>query len=279
MTAAGIVTFNPDLDCFLENLAALVKQCDDIVIVDNKSGNIQEIEQVIQRYPQITLIKNDHNMGVAYALNQIVKHAGNAGYPWVLLLDQDSVIGDNLFAVYHRYIDFDRVAILTPRIVDRTDTMPEQAAGEPYEIIRKGITSGSYVNIPICEHLGCFDEAMFIDYVDFEYCYRVRQAGFVMLQCNETILLHQLGAIEWVKLFGHRIEVTNHSANRCYFVARNAEYCLLKHKGYLSRRNEYKKLLQKAWKIVLFEKDKSSKITAMCKGILDGRKLYRQTIR
>ena len=295
MTAAGIVTYNPELELLKENLDALVKQCGHVAIVDNHSENIDQLEQLIQQYPQVILIKNKANLGVATALNQIVKQAGQDGFCWVLLLDQDSVIDDNLFAVYEQYIDLDRVAILTPLIVDRTELIAEQPAapeqpeasdqpvsmeqpepGEPFEYIRKGITSGSYIKIPICAQLGYFDEAMFIDYVDFEYCYRVRQAGYKILQCNETRILHRLGAIEWVNVLGRRFEVTNHSAGRCYYVARNAEYCLLKHNRFLSRRNEYKKLIKKGLKIILFEQNKSSKISAMHRGIIDGRKLYRQ---
>jgi rhamnosyltransferase len=283
MRAAGIVTYNPELDLLKENLDALVKQCEHVVIVDNHSVNIDQLEQLFRQYPQIILIKNEANLGVATALNQIAKQAEQDGFRWVLLLDQDSVIDENLFVVYEQYIDLDRVAILTPLIVDRTELIAEQPAapeqpefGDPFEYIRKGITSGSYINIPICAQLGYFDEAMFIDYVDFEYCYRVRQAGFKILQCNETRILHRLGAIEWVNVLGRRFEVTNHSAGRCYYVARNAEYCLLKHNRFLSRRNEYKKLIKKGLKIILFEQDKSSKISAMHRGIIDGRKLYRQ---
>jgi rhamnosyltransferase len=277
MTAAGIVTFNPEIDLLEENLAALVQQCDQVIIVDNNSGNIDQVEGLIAGNPQISLIKNDRNLGIACALNQIVKHFAAAGCRWVLLMDQDSVIADNLLAVYSRFIDFEQAAILTPRVVDRSDELPGQpVTAEPYKIVRRAITSGSYLNIPICEQLGYFDEAMFIDYVDFEYCIRVRKAGFNIMLCRETQILHRLGDIKWVRFFGRKFMMTNHSAKRSYYFARNIIYCLNKHRDYIKARDEYEILFDRVWKIVAFEQQKISKLSAIIKGVCDGRKLFRQ---
>ncbi len=277
MTAAGIVTYNPDFDLLEDNLAALARQCGQILIVDNHSDNIDQIEQFLDGYRQVELIKNDCNLGIACALNQIVRHFSAAGCQWVLLMDQDSVIADNLMAVYSEAVNQDRAAILTPKVVDRSDELTEKSTvGEKYKSVRRAITSGSYLNIPVCEQLGYFDEVMFIDYVDFEYCIRVRKAGFNIILCNETQILHRLGAIEWVRFFGRKFMMTNHSANRSYYFARNIIYCLNKHRDYLVARHEYEILFDRVWKIIAFEQGKISKLKAIIKGVIDGRKLYRQ---
>ena len=46
-TAAGIVTYNPEIERLQENLKAASKQVDFVLIYDNASKNIDEIEKVI----------------------------------------------------------------------------------------------------------------------------------------------------------------------------------------------------------------------------------------
>ena len=70
---AGIVLYNPDLGRLKENIESICKQVDKVILIDNGSDNIREIEDLIKEYLNCILLKNGENMGIAYALNQILK--------------------------------------------------------------------------------------------------------------------------------------------------------------------------------------------------------------
>ena len=102
---AGIVLYNPDLGRLKENIESICKQVDKVILIDNGSDNIREIEDLIKEYLNCILLKNGENMGIAYALNQILKYAYENDVKWFLTLDQDSVCSRNLINTYSKYID------------------------------------------------------------------------------------------------------------------------------------------------------------------------------
>lgn len=274
--AAGIVLYNPDIIRLKENINAIISQVEFIVLVDNDSANIEEVESEFS-YSNIFFKKNKKNMGIATALNQIVHFCELKKCEWVLTLDQDSVVPDNLIENYERYSHLDKIGIMTPKIIDRNylekfGTIINNSEPE-YEYVEKCITSASFINIPICKEIGYFDEKMFIDLVDFEYCIRLQKANYKILRLNHIALIHQLGDLKIYSAFGKKIFVTNHSEIRNYYYARNSLYYLKKHKEYLSKKNIYLKLLTKMIKVSIFERKKISKLRAIFLGIKDGRKM------
>ena len=44
MTAAGIVLYNPDVERLHENINGIINQVDALILIDNGSDNIKEIE-------------------------------------------------------------------------------------------------------------------------------------------------------------------------------------------------------------------------------------------
>ncbi|MEJ0107143.1 MAG: hypothetical protein WDO19_33470 [Bacteroidota bacterium] len=61
------------------------------------------------------------------------------------------------------------------------------------------ITSGSLIQLDAWKETGGYNETLFIDEVDHEYCYRVKEKGYKVIQVNHVILNHQLG----IKKAGH----------------------------------------------------------------------------
>jgi rhamnosyltransferase len=274
--AAGIVLYNPDKIRIKENIDAIVSQVDFVVLVDNASDNIEEIETEYN-HSNIIFIKNNKNVGIATALNQIVHFCEQKKCKWVLTLDQDSVVPDNLIENYKKYMNLDGIGIMTPKIIDRNyldeDSVLRNNSELEYEYVEKCITSASFINIPICKKNGYFDEKMFIDLVDFEYCIRLQKAKYKILRLNHIALTHQLGDLKVYNVFGKKIFVTNHSEIRNYYYARNSIYYFKKHKDYLSKKYIYFNLLSKMIKVSIFEKSKTLKLRAMFLGIRDGIKM------
>jgi len=275
--AAGIVLYNPDIIRLKENINAVLPQVDFVILVDNSSANIEKVESEYCKLNNIFLIKNEKNMGIARALNKIVHFCEQKNCEWVLTLDQDSVIPNNAIENYVKYIHIEKVGIITLKIIDRNyleENSSISKKSEPkYEYVEKCITSASFINIQLCKKIGYFDEKMFIDLVDFEYCIRLRKAGYKILRLNYITLLHQLGNLQVYSIFGKKIRITNHSEIRDYYYARNSLYYLKKHKDYLIKKDIYSKLLIKTIKILLFERSKKAKLKAIFLGIKEGIKM------
>ena len=53
------------------------------------------------------------------------------------------------------------------------------------------ITAGSLISIMAYKAIGGYNEALFIDEVDHEYCYRLRREGFQVLLCGFVKMQHR----------------------------------------------------------------------------------------
>lgn len=272
--AAGIVLYNPDIIRLKENINAIREQVSFVLLVDNASHNIFDVESEFSSLENVVIIKNNKNFGIASALNQIVDYCDQKKCEWVLTLDQDSVVPRNIIQNYNKYINYERVAILTPKILDRNDQknniMTINKNEIDFDYINKCITSASLINMKICKELGLFDEAMFIDLVDFDYCARVLKANYKILRVNKVVIIHQLGNMKVYNLFGKKIFVTNHSGERIYYYSRNSIYYLNKHRDCSSKHVVYLDLFKKTLKIIFFEKKKFIKLVFLFRGIRDG---------
>lgn len=56
--AAGIVTYNSDTERLEENIKSIINQVETVIISDNASSNIGELEALADRY-HIKLIRNN----------------------------------------------------------------------------------------------------------------------------------------------------------------------------------------------------------------------------
>lgn len=65
------------------------------------------------------------------------------------------------------------------------------------------------------------EESLGIDYVDKDFCLRLRQAGLDIVAVRDAMLEHQLGASCDHKVLGINITATNHSPSRRYTIYRN----------------------------------------------------------
>lgn len=269
---AGIVTYQPDLERLRENLTAVRPQVDGLVVVDNGSGNLAQIQALCREFDGVEVLANPENRGIAAALNQIFGWAQTRQAQWVLTLDQDSVVYPDMMAVYRSWPVQPQVGILTCLIRDRNLSQePEQAAACEAETVCKCITSGSLTRMEAYRKTGGFDEKLFIDGVDDDFCYAVAEKGYTVLRINRTLLLHELGHCEEHVIFGIRLAVFNHSPMRKYYITRNDVYLIHKHR--LDPVRGYFVVYRRFLTVLLFERQKGEKIRAMRKGLRDAKKL------
>ena len=274
------VTFHPDPE-FPTRLSRILRQVGALVIVDNGSGEAAvRMLRELTMDPSITLVLNLENFGIARALNIGIERAVTLGFTWVLLLDQDSSVDDDmvqaLIAVQAAFPDGDRMAVLGSGFRDVNKESREaspDARAEPWEEVKQVITSGSLIPLSAHAAIGPFREELFIDYVDIDYCLRARAKGFRVIKTRRPVMSHAIGAYSQHSWLGMNKWTTNHSPDRRYYIARNDTVMLHEYGNYvlgLWALKSFARCFRLCKRIALYEQMKTRKIIAVAEGWWDG---------
>lgn len=194
-----LVTYNSSSDELRTNLAGLSGNdlilCDNSTISDHAASIGRFAESVGAQYLPMA-----GNKGIAYAQNRGIELARSAGAEFVLLLDDDSRIEpeavSNLVRLYRAVSITDRkVAAVSARPVDRNgSSFRERFVGHQEAIAcREMMSSGSLIPMSAFAVLGSMEEALFIDYVDFEWGWRAYSMGYSLYLATHITFLHSLG--------------------------------------------------------------------------------------
>ncbi|MBI3943537.1 MAG: glycosyltransferase family 2 protein [Chloroflexi bacterium] len=212
----GILTWNRQADTLacLESLASLTYLHYRILLVDNASSD-GTAEAVAQAFPQVTILRNRENLGFAVASNQVAQWALQQSYPYVLFLNNDTLVLpdllDNLVAVAEAHPD---VALVGPEV--RYADAPGRvwpAAGYRQPVTLEAIPvktadAGGRVQLEVDYLLGCallaradflrrlggFDPRYFVYYEDHDLSLRAQAAGYRLLYAPQTRLYHKVQA-------------------------------------------------------------------------------------
>ena len=226
---------------------SLYNQVDSIVFSDNSEDRSikKDVKNWINQLISSDIIYLDlhKNHGIAYAQNKGIEVAKASGAKFVLLLDQDSALPDNmvsdLMTVYISLITVGhKVATVGPAFLDEKTnelakvirhrklrvhkSIPNQSNN--FEVADYVISSGSLIPIEVLDEVGDMDEQLFIDWVDIEWGMRAKRYGYVSYIAPRVIMRHSIGD-EYVK-FGHK-NINLHTDFRNYFIVRNSIYLSL----------------------------------------------------
>ena len=265
---AGIILFNPDKERLLENINAIYKQVDCLLLIENGSTNLDYIDS-IKEYNNIIYINNHASKGIAYALNQICGYAYTHGYKWALTLDQDSVATPGMVDVY-KGIANDEIGIIGCKIEDRNYVDPQMEGYEGTFEVPWVITSASFTNTEAWFKSGGFDNEMFIDFVDTDICYCMKKAGYKIMTTYNTKLIHEIGTgttIKYHPIF-KRLQIENHNPTRKYYRERNLIYIIKKYNN-ISKNKILKIIIKDIVAVISYERNKLPKLRAMLKGLID----------
>lgn len=260
---AGIVTFNPEIRDLENSVPRLLNQVEALVIADNGSRNLVEIESLLKQYPQVVLLENQKNIGVAAALNRIFRWAVQHDVEWVLTLDDDSEIPDGMVTQYQQLLLSQRsvVGIVCPLLKNRNDGVVFHSKRNSDECI----TSGSLTNVSAWKEIGGFDDWLFIDGVDFDFSRRLVRAGFTILECEKVVLPHQIGDSRTLNLIVKHPIIWDHAPFRHFYIQRNTMYIDFKLGVYSYWRTLWH-FMNEVLFILVFEHRKKAKISQMFKG-------------
>lgn len=196
----GIVLYHPILSRLKENLERLLKANKPIVCFNNGCdvACMEYLKNLHKR--NVYVIGNGNNQGIAFALNRIMAFAEEGGFEWVVTLDQDSIVDD----LYFYEIDMrlnnlkDNIAIVCPKIVDNRRIYPANkivAEMNDDHYVKMCITSGGCTRVAAWKSINGFDDYLFIDLVDNDFCKRLDIAGWKMLRMFNVELNQEFGNI------------------------------------------------------------------------------------
>lgn len=271
-----LVAYNPDLEELNQAVERLKKQTD-IVIVCNNSDYDVEFEG-----EQVKVFNFGENLGIAKAQSIGMKWAFENGADFILQMDQDSIPNDDLveklLECYEELTEKGyKVGLVGSQDYDK-DTKKESIArykkgiliqDTEYISVEQILSSGSLISIETYNIIGGMDDKLFIDAVDFEYCWRILQNKMFIIKNPKALIAHKLGN-------GNRkilslLTVGVPSPIRHYYQVRNT--LLLINRSYAPFYWKYSNFLKVVFKIVIypFILDRGFlRFSYMMKGLKDG---------
>lgn len=216
---AVIVSFN-GLEKPVRAARRLAAQVGAVHVIDNGSGEPSRVLLAsLEAEGTVTVSWLGENRGIGAALNVGARVALERGFTWLLTMDQDSLVDEGMIDAYVEALRSDPgLVCLTPRVA--WNGVPAAEGGGDVEY---AITSGNLVRLDALEQVGLYDEAFFIDCVDFEISLRLRRAGHRIHRVGAAIMHHQLGESHPIPAWLARIH-SWHSPVRRYYMVRNHLY-------------------------------------------------------
>lgn len=240
----SVIIVNYNVKYFLEQCLYSVKKASEnldveIFVVDNNSvdGSTQLIKE---KFPDVTLIKNDKNLGFSKANNLAIKRAKGR---YILLLNPDTVVEEDTFEKTIGFMDSNADAGgLGVKMIDgKGNFLPESKRGLPTpwvafykmfglsglfprskkfgkyhlsyidknKIAEIDIISGAFFLIrkSVLKITGLLDENFFMYGEDIDLSYRILKAGYKNYYFPETTIIHykgestKKGSLNYVKVF------------------------------------------------------------------------------
>lgn len=228
-----VILYNPNYEEILKNISSYIKQLTKLYIISNSKIEKLFLDKINYLYKNIEFLKNDDfNIGIAKSLNIALEKAKENNYQWILTMDQDSFFENddfNLFVNDFKNTNKKNLLIYSPihnkkfisnKIID----------------VKFVMTSANILNIDKAIKINGFDENLFIDDVDHEFCFRASEKQYKIQQNTKIAINHSLG---------NKLEnnITIYPAQRLYYMSRNFLYLRNKYqykqKDFLKKRKRY----------------------------------------
>ncbi len=198
--SAIIILFYPERPILLNNIRLLENNGWQVVVVDNspqshKSWLSSSVE--FRHCPE--------NAGIAHAQNIGLLLARQQGRDYAMLLDQDSHLTEHLLqTAKQRVIEaqsrYPDLAAYGPTIVSEFDgqvvrAKVQRVVPDEHGFLhsRQIIASGKIIPLAVLSDVGLMEDALFIDGVDHEWCWRASRKGYRIISDTQALLRHKQG--------------------------------------------------------------------------------------
>ncbi len=228
--ALSVIIVNYNVAFFLEQALLSVYKSKgiesiEVIVVDNRSSD-GSVSMVREKFPQVTLIVNEENVGFSKANNQGILRSNGE---YVVLLNPDTVVEENTFEkTIKAFKSNERIGGIGVRMVDGKGTfLPESKRGLPtplvafykvfgfarlfpksarfgryhlsylseFESHEVDVLSGAYMGLrrSVLDQIGLLDEAFFMYGEDIDLSYRIQKSGYKNLYLADTTIIHYKG--------------------------------------------------------------------------------------
>jgi len=275
-------------------LEALLRQSwrlQEIIVVNNGSTDGTR-DLLSARYPELTVLDLPNNLGAGggYA-SGLAYAAEEKKHDWVWLLDHDSVPAeDGLEKLLEGLATIEgsteSVGLLAPVPIHSGTRLsypgmlwrrgwappPSESADQPVCFVDAVISSGSLIRSEVVGKVGLPRADFFIDFVDYEYCLRLRRHGYKIALVRKSLLDHAIGNPRTINIFGYSKAWGGHAPWREYYMSRNETFTIWSYfPDWKSKFSVFRRLLRHATAILAFGEQKRACLRMMLLGFLDGR--------
>ncbi|RLK63644.1 glycosyltransferase [Atopobacter sp. AH10] len=291
-TVVVLVTYQPK-EKTVQLLESFIHEGQAFLLVDNGSkasaitAKLQELCQEGKR--KLDLLASDwisleENKGLAAAQNVGIRKAKELGAEGIFFFDQDSAIPDHFFKdmvlEYNRLLKNYPIGILAPNLYDSNlhqygryarltphgyETLHDIKQAESVSFV---VSSASFMPIEVFEGDDLFREEFFIDQVDTEWSLRLLSRSYAIVVTNRVTFSHTIGDRTEHHFLGLTIRPNHHGALRKFYIFRNGRKTIeIYGKTFPGfKRLMTFRLIHDVLGVILYEKDKEKKISAMWKG-------------
>ncbi len=227
-----LVTYKPNYDVLYQSILSIVDQVTLLIIINNDEKKLSLKLSCFN----ITILELGKNTGIAHAHNQGLIYAKKNDYDFALLSDQDSIYPNEyiktLLSAAAKFNNY-KVACYAPIFYNTIKKKYENISITKFQSIAisnctsefvfsaQVIASGLFIRINSLVDIGLMNEELFIDYVDFEWCWRVNHFNYKIVTLPRLAINHALG--DRVKRIAF-IQYTIRSSIRYYYMIRNAVF-------------------------------------------------------
>ena len=229
--AACVILYNPE-QSVEKNIYSYIHYAEKIYGIDNSEIKNYSCKFLSEHASKIVFIHDGNNEGIARRLNQACTLAIEDDFEYLLTMDQDSYFEQ---PAIHKYLTCigeyaEKESTSMFGINHEKDLHNEDC------VFTKGsplITSGSVINLAVYQNIGLFDENLFIDFVDTEYCFRSILKGYDIVWFPNIFMHHEIGKTTQHRSFKNLnlSKRSIHSAVRLYYMTRNFFYLNKRYKS------------------------------------------------
>lgn len=274
LLAGCIILYNPIAEV-TKNIESYLPFLDILYVIDNSESPDSDLEKKIGLLgSKIKYIAAYKNIGVASALNLAARLAVEGSYHWLLTMDQDSCFSDtSFFELWNEVVaQNQKIGLVTASYTLEYDRWQKNFSVQ-FNEIHFAVTSGNIINLQAWKNVGGYEDKLFIDEVDHDYCLKLRRNGYKILISKDVLMKHMIGEVydQGDNKLKKKGRFTLHNPVRYYYMSRNVLFLCSKYFfvdfNFVLTRAYY--LLKALIKIILFYPDKRIYLSRFFEGIKD----------
>lgn len=282
-----VITYHPNMDQLKYNIEQYVPYIDHLVVwINTPNESLNKYVSFFKDEEYFSKLEfqgiGKGNQGLTIPMNCARNKVLLGDYDYLLTMDQDSVF-DN-FKLYRQVAESNREeCILIPTINGSVGNNTSVSIMPPPYITL--INSGTLYGKKTLITLGEFDRKLFVEGIDTEIALRAAAKGVVIYKALGVCLKQTFSnpsypqVFKKIRILRKRFLLKNTNKSRIREIVASNIYLCYKYP-------KYKKIIEKHFlsiyglkyviKVILFEKDKHTKITEYFKGFFSGYKLYKR---